>query len=284
MLEKLLQLLKYLRDVLLGPVSTADPPTLEAALTDLLRDREETRRELEQLKIRRHAALLDDESSDEQIISFDRQIARAEVALEECTRLEPQLRTQIRAALQERRRQAAELAENSLRERMSRCREKLYRDAKDCAAIVSAFEGMQGLGDAAAGSASIRDGVAFFGFVAKFVTERAPSLDGALATLTSRAKPVPAVAASTAPTKAAAPRPSESLRPTAPAEVPAVPRAPPEANATGVVPEGYKRVVTLRPGFPHPTTGKACQAGCVLDLPSEQALAAIRGGLVEAVG
>jgi hypothetical protein len=71
-----------------------DVESLEAALTQLLEERGTAERELKELRIRRHQGLLDD-AADRILNDLERQIARAEIAMEKIDAAMPGLRQRI---------------------------------------------------------------------------------------------------------------------------------------------------------------------------------------------
>ncbi len=75
----------------------SETASLEAALLQLGRDRDETRAKIDALQKQRHAALLDD-ASDADLDKLERQIDRAEVRLEKFNAAEPELLERLTAA------------------------------------------------------------------------------------------------------------------------------------------------------------------------------------------
>jgi hypothetical protein len=260
----------------------SDPAALVEALASLGRDTEAARRELAELKIRRHQALLDD-ADDSALDKIERLIARAESRIEKLILAEPGLRERLTSA------QAA-----ARQQRLS----TLTADYR--AAAVAFVESARGTAAAHAALVAIAEQARATGFEREvFKLPATPNLGGhALcapelidlfaAAIAGPSKPPTRPVANT--TQAQAPRaplPHERAQITDSQHAVSLMLGssphPPRASAPddeGPLASGEVRAIVIRAGYMTPA-GLTCRAAQKIRLSRELAVAAVRNGAIE---
>ncbi len=247
------------------------PDALEEALTQLGKDREATRTDIDSINQRRRQALLDD-ASDSEIDKLDRLVDRATIRLEKLNISEQPLRERLTAA-------QGEARKKTLARERAAFRAEFDPFCDELRSAVARAPQLLAIGSRA-DSGAVNEAVSVVAFVTAWVNERN------LEALQSSLDPQPIVAkAAPAAAPARLPKPKASMQHAVSlADAWKAPRrhGKPLPDHVGPPPEGHVLAVVINAGFPD-GDGNLSRAGRRIALPRATAEAGARNGSLELV-